>query len=459
MPRKRTTPTKSRTAQKIELLQNLINHPRTEAEEREAAQRMLKRVIEKARDNGEEVTDTHTARKPGGYRLPEVVYGDKYEQVKGMRLQDIAKLMRADIKMARKVGAKSSAPGALATVDPLGDMPKEIKVSVTSEYFSGGGAIRMRVKNVPREWGFVRKRDPWGDMRWVPSDAFEAVLTDLKVIHQAYNYDGSDSQVDYFHVNYYGSVDYDRPAPQQDTTPEGPVTEAPEEDTAQPQDQTTTLRPPQRLSEARIEAAAHAAGMQDVRPVHEDGELIGYTAQSRHGLYAALMPTGRILRLNHRSRHTVALWLQRNPVRTTTSSTRPNRSKSAAPGGTPTASGLLMFAYTEAERTTHIADLKTAAADEPDHVRYAARLISHYEPGGTLADEPDHEDLMGVSLRIGAALSNDIQAIYRRTSPADPAAKQRRYRADYRRVRNEDRLSRSRRSGRALQPTTTTSQP
>lgn len=218
MPRKPTTLTKSRTAQKIELLQNLINHPRTAAEEREAAQRMLKRVIERARDNGEDVTDTRTP-KAGGYRLPEVVYGDKYKQVKGMRLPDIAKLMRADIKIARKVGTKSSTPGALATVDPLGDMPKEIKVSVTSEYFAGGGAIRMRVKNIPLEWGFVQKRDQWGDMRWVPSDAFEAVLTDLKVIHQAYNYDGSDSQVDYYHVNYYGSVDYDRPAPPQDPTP------------------------------------------------------------------------------------------------------------------------------------------------------------------------------------------------------------------------------------------------
>lgn len=447
MPRKPTTLTKSRTAQKIELLQNLINHPRTAAEEREAAQRMLKRVIERARDNGEDVTDTRTP-KAGGYRLPEVVYGDKYKQVKGMRLPDIAKLMRADIKIARKVGTKSSTPGALATVDPLGDMPKEIKVSVTSEYFAGGGAIRMRVKNIPLEWGFVQKRDQWGDMRWVPSDAFEAVLTDLKVIHQAYNYDGSDSQVDYYHVNYYGSVDYDRPAPPQDPTPEESVPDASAQEAEQPREQVTAPRPPQRLSGAQIEATAIAAGMHDVRPVHKDNAIIGYTAQGSDGLFSALTSAGRILRLNHRSRPTAALWLQRNPARTT-AATKPNPPEPATPSQTPQACGSLRFAHTEAERTTQIADLKAAVADEPDHTRYAHRLISHYEPGGTLADEPDHEDLMGVSLRIGAALSNDIQAIYRRTSHADPVGQHSVYRADYRRVRQEDLLKRKRRSAHA----------
>ncbi|MFJ5635017.1 hypothetical protein ACIQF5_20560 [Streptomyces goshikiensis] len=451
MTRKRTKLTKSRTAQKIELLQNLINHPLTADEEREAARRMLKRVIEKARDKGEGVTDTRTA-KAGGYRIPDILYGDKYEQVKGMWLPDIAKLMRADIKMARKVGTKSSPPGALAVVDPLGDMPKVIKVSVTSECFAGGGAIRMRVKNIPLEWGFVQKREQWGDIRWVPSDALEAVLTDLEVIHQAYNYDGTESQVDYFHVNYYGSVDYDRPTPPQDPTPEEPVPNAPSQDAGQPREQVTALQPPQRLSGAEIEATAIAAGMHDVRPVHKGHEIIGYTAQGSDGLYSALTSAGRILRLNHRSRPTAALWLQRNPIRTT-AATKPNPPEPATPSQSSHVSGSLRFVHTEAERTTQIADLKAAVADEADHARYTHRLISHYEPGGTLADEPDHEDLMGVSLRTGAALSSDIQAIYRRTSHADPVAKQSPYRADYRRVRKEDLLKRKRMSAHARHAT------
>ncbi|MFE8941169.1 hypothetical protein ACFYNX_27305 [Streptomyces sp. NPDC007872] len=450
MPRKRIPPTKSRTARKVELLQNLINHPRTAAEERDAAKRMLNRVIEKARDNGEDVTDTRTARS-GGYRLPEVVYGDKYEQVKNMRLPDIAKLMRADIKIARKVGTKSSTPGALATVDPLGDMPKEIKVSVTSEYFAGGGAIRMRVKDIPLEWGFVQERDRWGDMRWVPSVAFAAVLTDLEVIHQAYNYDGSDSQVDYFHVNFYGSVDYERPAPPQNHTPEESVREVPPQKVEQPRSQSAVSRPPQKLSGAQIKATAIAAGMHDVRPVHKDDEVIGYTAQGSSGLYSALTTAGRILRLNHRSRPTAALWLQRNPVRST-AATKLCQAEPAAPSRKPDVSRSL---YTKTERETQIADLKAAVADEPDHARYAARLISHYESGGTLADEPDHEDLVDVSLRIGAALSSDIQAIFRRTSHAASAVKEHPYRADYRRVRRENLVKRQRRIAHAQRHTAT----
>ncbi|MEV6676264.1 hypothetical protein AB0N09_05255 [Streptomyces erythrochromogenes] len=446
MPRKSTATRTTRTAKKIELLQNLINHPRTGAEERDAAQRMLQRVVAKARENGEQIADAQTGRNQSGYQLPEVVYGDKYEQVKGMRLQDIAKLMRADIKIARKVGTKSFAPGAVAVVDPIGDMPKQIKVSVTSEYFSGGGAIRMRVKNVPREWGFVKKPNLWGEMRWMPSAAFEAVLTDLKVIHQAYNYDGSDSQVDYYHVNFYGQVDYDRPADLNDETPEAPVSTPAQSHTAPPAPETAPPQPLEPFTQAQIEAAAQAAGMHNVRPVHQDGVLIGYSAQHSGGFYGALVPTGKVLRLNHRSRTTVAMWLERNQPRTTPA-TDANAHQPAPPIKQPQATSHLTFAHAEGDRHAHAADIKAASADEPEHARYAARLIAHYETGGTLANEPDHEDLMGVSIRMGAALSSDIQAIYRVTPEAQAAGNQYPYRADYRRVRKEEHIRRSRKRG------------
>ena len=213
--RRTTTAPKSRTAQKIQLLKNLINHPRTGEEERDAARRMLKRVMDKAREKGEQLAEataiSERSNPSGGYRLPGVVYGAKYEQVKNMPLAEIAKLMRADIRLARKVGANSATPDAVAVIDPLGDMPKEVKVSVTSEYFSGGGAIRMRVKNIPLRWGFAKEPDRWGEMQWMPSPSFKAVLDELRAIHGAYNFDGSDPMVDHYHVNYYGSVDYDRP--------------------------------------------------------------------------------------------------------------------------------------------------------------------------------------------------------------------------------------------------------
>jgi hypothetical protein len=36
-----------------------------------------------------------------------------------------------------------------------------------------------------------------------------AILTALEEIHAAYNFNGSDAMVDYFHVNYYGHVEVD----------------------------------------------------------------------------------------------------------------------------------------------------------------------------------------------------------------------------------------------------------
>ncbi|MGR7000808.1 hypothetical protein ACU686_26610 [Yinghuangia aomiensis] len=59
-------------------------------------------------------------------------------------------------------------------------MPAQIKVSITSQYYSGGGAIDIRVKNIPTEWGFVEEKDIWGHLRAVPSPALRAVLDDLE---------------------------------------------------------------------------------------------------------------------------------------------------------------------------------------------------------------------------------------------------------------------------------------
>lgn len=205
------TATIMRTARKIELLQVLINHPRTGAEERDAAQRMLARVVAKAHANGE--TPTETTAGPVGYRYPEVSYGAKYEQVKHLSTTEIAKLIRADIKLARKVETKlGTAAGAdIAIVDglaALASMPKTIKVSVRSEYFSGGSSIDVRVYNLPEKgWGYVHEEYP--RPHWTPGAELSAILDALAEIHRAYNYNGSDAMVDYFDVNYYGHVDVD----------------------------------------------------------------------------------------------------------------------------------------------------------------------------------------------------------------------------------------------------------
>lgn len=206
-----------RTMQRVWFLENLIFDPRTGAEERAAAERGLDRTLANAQKKGQVI------KTPGdtgagtwhGYRLPEVRYGAKYEEVKHLSTTEIAKRIRADIKLARKVEAKlgTATCAEVALTDSLAalaTMPKQIKVSVRSEYFSGGSAIRVNLYNLPHVgWGYVQEKDMWGQPRWVPNEELRGILKALKEIHGQYNFDGSDSMVDYFHVNYYGDVDVD----------------------------------------------------------------------------------------------------------------------------------------------------------------------------------------------------------------------------------------------------------
>ncbi|WP_327391342.1 hypothetical protein OG728_38330 (plasmid) [Streptomyces microflavus] len=201
---------------KVWMLENLIFHPRTGAEERAAASRMLDRAIAAAHKKGQVIRkDSGSDGTWHGYRLPDVRYGARYEEVKHLSTTEIAKRIRADIKLARKVEAKlGKATGtevALAdSLTALATMPTQVKVSVRTDYFSGGSAIRVNVYNLPEKgWGYVQERDMWGKPRWVPGPELSAILAALEAIHGAYNFDGSDPMVDYHHVNYYGQVEVD----------------------------------------------------------------------------------------------------------------------------------------------------------------------------------------------------------------------------------------------------------
>lgn len=188
---------------KMDLLKALIDHPRTGEEERDAARRMLQRILTKARANGERLTAT-------GW-VDHRTYGAKYQQVRGMRLAEIAKLMRADIKLAQKIGLKTDGPATLATVDPIANAPAVIKYSVTTHMYSGGGSIDITIKNIPADWGYrMEMSEERGHMRKVPTAALNALAGELAAIHQAYNYNGSDTTTDYFDVNYYGGVQDER---------------------------------------------------------------------------------------------------------------------------------------------------------------------------------------------------------------------------------------------------------
>jgi hypothetical protein len=145
----------------------------------------------------------------------ERAYGSKYDR--SLSRVDIAKAIRADIKEAVKAGK----------------LPESAKYSVQSRSYAGGFSIDIRVKNFheayvvcdgfaaqsPEQEALYGKRlcgNYWCSERndsehAKPHDrlSWEAVQVEekLKAIAWAYNFDGSDSQRDYFDVNFYSHVD------------------------------------------------------------------------------------------------------------------------------------------------------------------------------------------------------------------------------------------------------------
>jgi hypothetical protein len=201
---------KDRAMKKVWILENLHFHARTGAGEKEAAGRMLDRAVTAAKKACQITEADGKAAVWHGYRLPEVWYGSRYEEVKNLSVVEIAKRIREDIKLARKVDDKLAAGATVALVDPLAplaSMPKGMKVSVRARH---GNAIDVRIYNLPeRGWGYVEERDRYrpGQTVWVPGTQLRGIISALEEIHGAYNFNGSDAMVDYFHVNYYGQVE------------------------------------------------------------------------------------------------------------------------------------------------------------------------------------------------------------------------------------------------------------
>jgi hypothetical protein len=203
----------SRTTAKIEALTALINHAKTGADERDAAKRALVRIRRALADVGQVDSSTPEGR---WYYTANAWEGSRYAECRHLGLAEIARLMREDLKLARKVvNAPTTGADVALADDPFAGVPAQIKISIRSEYFSGGGAIRIKIKNVPAEWGWT-EQDSGDDLNFgydrkvqikVATPAFAAFRRAVEEIHQSYNFDDSDAQVDYFHKNFYGQVD------------------------------------------------------------------------------------------------------------------------------------------------------------------------------------------------------------------------------------------------------------
>lgn len=132
------------------------------------------------------------------------VYGPKYD--KDITTTEIAKRVRADIKAAVKTGT----------------LPKGIKVSVRTDYFSGGSSIDARITTFPGtvikpevigpngkiDWNAV-ELNRFGDEPGIYTKPVREAVALIEAILSDYNFDGSDSMTDYFHVRFYSHVNVD----------------------------------------------------------------------------------------------------------------------------------------------------------------------------------------------------------------------------------------------------------
>ncbi|MEC3956283.1 hypothetical protein VMT65_24815 [Nocardia sp. CDC153] len=151
-------------ASRIQRLRSLIEHPRTGAAERAAAQRMLDRIVA-------------TSVRPVGDRS----YGDRYQRVgRHAGLSRIADMIREDIALAR-VFAEAVVAGELATRNAVRDAPASLTYTVDTPFDAG---IRITVAGVPRAWG-------WDEIG-VESEALRQLRSELTDIMNAYNRDGTD---------------------------------------------------------------------------------------------------------------------------------------------------------------------------------------------------------------------------------------------------------------------------
>jgi hypothetical protein len=123
-------------------------------------------------------------------------YGARYEETKGETRAQLAARIRADIRAAVKAGTIPA-----------------FKYSVRTRTYSGGGAIDVTAY-LPagvKRWTPTEDRDdvPHAARRPQQNPICETIEKTVNAITWAYNYDGSNSMIDWFDRRFYGSVDFE----------------------------------------------------------------------------------------------------------------------------------------------------------------------------------------------------------------------------------------------------------
>jgi hypothetical protein len=140
--------------------------------------------------------NSNDTKRYAGQTVGRVKYGSKYEQ--GVDVAEIAKRVRKDIAGKIRVGELPAA-----------------KYSVRISRYSGGRSLNVYVDLVP--FRIVNEErvkqdvlEAWGSREMLLRRTPEAreVIAKIEALVEAYNFDGSDSQTDYFHVNFYATIDF-----------------------------------------------------------------------------------------------------------------------------------------------------------------------------------------------------------------------------------------------------------
>ncbi|MQY17667.1 hypothetical protein [Nocardia macrotermitis] len=150
-------------------LRALIDHPRTGIAERDAAQRILDRILAKG----------------ASVRTGDRSYGMRHNRPgRHADLDVIAEMIRDDITVTRAPVPEFAGPGELSGHDPIRDAPAAITFEVTSPH---DGSVVVTLGNVPRTWG------------WDDTDGIEAASPSMRELAAAladlmnsYNRNGTD---------------------------------------------------------------------------------------------------------------------------------------------------------------------------------------------------------------------------------------------------------------------------
>lgn len=116
----------------------------------------------------------------------EITYGNRYDGT--LTTTQVAAKVRADVKAAVKAG----------------DLPDTWKFHVRSSYFANGSSIDVAALSPNPVWTKdYDVLDPYAD---IVDPVAKDVKARLEAIVRSYNFDGSDTQTDYWHVAFYSNV-------------------------------------------------------------------------------------------------------------------------------------------------------------------------------------------------------------------------------------------------------------